>query len=506
MRTAIAAPLSALAGALVTLSLAPFSLLFCAPLSAAGLYWLLERGRASHFALGWCFGAGMFGSGASWVYVSIHEFGYTSIPLAAVLTALFCGGLALCSAITWALYGWIKLRSKPSRFNQLLLFACLWMLGEWLRTWLLTGFPWLFVGYSHTEAWLAPWAPLVGVYGISLVIALSGACLAQLLMDWRDSDGAAAARRQVGITTALAASLWLLAPLLGTLNWTEAYDEPQRTSLVQANISQHDKWRPEKLASTLTLYQDLSEPHWQDSQLLIWPEAAIPRFYQHLNPFFDALDATASAHDSALLTGVPTRSTHDNAVYNSMVTAGDAEGVYHKQRLVPFGEYVPFARVLGGLLAFFELPVSTMHGGDSNQGALRIHNYQSRPLICYEVVYPGLSARTAQQSDVLITVSNDAWFGRSFGPIQHLQMAQMRALENGRYMLRGTGSGVSAIIDASGHIVARTELFEQDVLSGEFRLMRGTTPWMQYGYWLLPLWAVFQIFFIAVVGRLKTAA
>ena len=505
MRTAIAAPLVIAAGALVTLSLAPFHILPAAPLAAGLLYWVLQQARASHFALGWCFGAGLFGSGASWVFVSIHEFGYTSVPLALVLTALFCAGLALCSAITWGLYGWIKRSSQPSPFNRLLLFACLWLLGEWLRSWLLTGFPWLFVGYSQTEAWLAPWAPLIGVYGISFILALSGACLAQLLMAYRAQSTPAPAIRQHRVAAALAAALWLLAPLLASIEWTESYGEPQRAALVQANISQHDKWRPEQLATTLALYQQLSDKHWASSDVLIWPEAAIPRFYQQLNPFFDSVEQRASDSDTALLTGVPTRSTHGDEVHNSMIALGHAEGLYHKQRLVPFGEYVPFYSVLGGLLAFFELPVSTMHSGDSNQAALRIHQYQSRPLICYEVVYPGLAARTAQHSDVLVTVSNDAWFGRSVGPIQHLQMAQMRALETGRYLLRGTGSGVSAIIDANGKILQRSELFEQQVVTGKFRLMSGQTPWMQLGYWLVPLLAVFQVFFIAIVGRLKTA-
>jgi len=492
----ISRSLSALiSGALITLSLAPFSFWPLAIIAPAILFTVLQQQSIKHsFWLGWFFGLGLFGTGASWVYVSIHEFGYTSIYLAAFLTFLFCGGLAFCCAITWALYAWLLKKnavifiSRPAitaamqsvNSQQLILFAAVWVCGEWMRSWLLTGFPWLFIGYSQTESVLAGWAPIVGVYGISFIICISGAVISHLLFSRQDLH----ALRSLLTAVALC---WFIAIPLKYVQWTLPAGEPQQVSMVQANISQHDKWRREYRQPTLALYKGLSEPYWKSSDLVIWPEAAIPIYYQHANDFLDQMDLLASQYQSALLTGIPSRDTYSNNSHNSIVAAGNASGVYHKQNLVPFGEYIPFGDLLGNVLAFFKLPLSTMQAGNTQQAPLKIQQFESKPLICYEIVYPGLAAKAAAVSDVLITVSNDSWFGGSIGPLQHLQMAQMRALENGRYVLRSTGSGVSAIINAKGLITNRSEQFEQTVLNGEFRLMKQNTPWTLYGYWLTPL-------------------
>ena len=507
-----------ISGTLITLSLAPFSFWPLAIIACGILFVVLQQQSIKQsFWLGWCFGLGLFGTGASWVYVSIHEFGYTSIYLAALLTFLFCGGLAFCCAIIWALYAWLLKKhnvivsnSHSMRFamqtvstQHLILFAAVWVCGEWMRSWLLTGFPWLFIGYSQTESLLAGWAPIVGVYGISFIICLSGATLSYLLLSHKNYYGSRS------LLTAVALC-WFIAIPLKHVPWTvpaEDNDEnkkPRQVSMVQANISQHDKWRREFRQPTLALYKNLSEPHWQTSELVIWPEAAIPMYYQYANDFLDQMAAQATKYQSALLTGIPSRDTYsdldsssDNR-YNSIITIGNANGVYHKQNLVPFGEYIPFANLLGNVLAFFELPASTMHAGNADQTPLTIQQWQSKPLICYEIVYPSLAAKAAAVSDVLITVSNDSWFGGSIGPLQHLQMAQMRALENGRYVLRSTGSGVSAIINPAGQILARSEQFEQTVLTGEFKLMQQNTPWTVFGYWLTPLLCcaplIFQIY------------
>lgn len=484
-----------ISGALITLSLAPFAFWPLAIIATAILFVVLQQQSIKRsFWLGWFFGLGLFGTGASWVYVSIHEFGYTSIYLAAFLTFLFCGGLAFCCAITWALYVWllkkntVVFNSSPSittamqsvTSQQLILFAAVWVCGEWMRSWLLTGFPWLFIGYSQTESLLAGWAPIVGVYGVSFIICISGAVISHLLFLRQGFH----THRTLLTAVALC---WFIAIPLKYVQWTLPAGEPQQVSMVQANISQHDKWRREYRQPTLTLYKNLSEPYWESSDLIIWPEAAIPMYYQYANDFLDQMDVLAAKHQSALLTGIPSRDTHSDNSYNSIITIGNGNGVYHKQNLVPFGEYIPFANLLGNVLAFFELPASTMHAGNTDQAALTIQQWQSKPLICYEIVYPGLTAKAAGVSDVLITVSNDSWFGASIGPLQHLQMAQMRALENGRYVLRSTGSGVSTIINPAGQIVARSEQFEQTVLTGEFKLMQQNTPWTRYGYWLTPL-------------------
>lgn len=482
-------------GVLVTLSLAPFNYWPLALISTAILFTLLQQRDKSRpikqaALLGWLFGLGLFGSGASWVYVSIHEFGYTSIPLAAFLTFLFCGGLAICCAITWGVYAWLNTSShkqeqkqKPNRAQNLwtiLLFAAIWVWGEWMRSWLLTGFPWLFIGYSQTETVLASWASIFGVYGISFIICFSGAALSTLITARKKLSTAAA-------PITLAITLWLIAIPLSTSPTEQTNSKPLKVSMVQANISQHEKWQRENLQPTMDLYTALSEQHWNDSELIIWPEAAIPTYYQYANEFIEVIQARALQTNSALLTGIPSRDTHSDSSYNSVITVGNASGVYHKQNLVPFGEYIPFAAIAANILDFFALPVSSMTAGHPDQAALSIQGWQSKPLICYEIVYPGLAAKAAAISDVLITISNDSWFGASIGPLQHLQMAQMRALENQRYVLRSTGNGVSAVIGPDGKILAKTPQFERTVLSAEFYLLNNITPWTRAGYWLTPL-------------------
>lgn len=463
------------AGGLVTLSLAPFD---GWPLGILGLA-LLQRllaplMPAQAFARGWWFGAGLFTSGVSWVYVSIHDYGYAPVPLAAALTLGFCLGLAFLHAgFAWTYVRW--LRAAPG--GRTLGFAAAWVLWEWLRAWLLTGFPWLYVGYAHLSTPLAGWAPVAGVYGIGFIVAYTGAAFANLL------GTPAAQRRPLPLAAPLLASalLWLGGWLLTAVTWTTPVGGPVRVAMVQANIPQSVKWDRARYQATLDLYRDLSAALWDRAQIVIWPEAAIPTYYDIALDYFDAAAATARRHGAALVSGVPYREAVDGevAVYNSAIALGNGDGMYHKQHLVPFGEYVPLEQWLRGLIRFFDLPMSDFRAGPAGQPPLRAAGLTLAPFICYEIVYPDL-VRLAR-SDVLITLSNDAWFGHSIGPLQHLQMAQMRALENSRYLIRATGNGVTALIDERGHITARAPQFEAATLTGTVRPMSGLTPYAQLG-------------------------
>jgi apolipoprotein N-acyltransferase len=223
-----------------------------------------------------------------------------------------------------------------------------------------------------------------------------------------------------------------------------------------------------------------SEPYY-GADILVWPEAAIPSFYQRARDFLDPISERAAANETTLFAGIPFLAEQGNGYYNSVVALGQGEGVYHKQHLVPFGEYVPLEGVLRGLIAFFDLPMSAFSAGSADQPPLRAAAYRVAPFVCYEVVYPELVARSARNSDLLLTISNDSWFGKSIGPLQHLQMARMRALENGRFMIRGTNNGVSAIIDHRGQIVARSDQFVEATLLGTAEVMLGNTPFSSFG-------------------------
>ncbi|RZA14574.1 MAG: apolipoprotein N-acyltransferase, partial [Proteobacteria bacterium] len=273
---------------------------------------------------------------------------------------------------------------------------------------------------------------------------------------------------------------WILGQAFKGHNWTTPAGEPLNVAAVQGNIAQSIKWNPEAVDHQLQLYRDktfVSKP----VDLIVWPETAVPVLMDSAQGYLAMMGRFASDRHSALITGVPIRQVEDGQrrFYNGITVVGDGEGLYRKQKLVPFGEYVPLQDLLRGLIAFFDLPMSDFARGPADQPLLQAKGYQIAPFICYEVVYPELAASMAARSDLLLTISNDTWFGTSIGPLQHLQMAQMRALEAGRWMIRATNNGVTALIDPFGNITTQVPQFEEAVMYGEVTPMQGLTPYLQ---------------------------
>lgn len=478
------------AGLLTPLALAPLNAwplgLLSVLLLALGLRQPAPGGAALR---GWCYGLGAFLAGTSWVYVSIHDYGSAPPALAGLLTLLFCMGLALF----FALFGWLWarwLRRPQAGVADALAFAALWLAIDALRGWLLTGFPWLYLGYSQIEGPLAGLAPLGGVWLTSFVLVLSGALLAALPRLLVRAPSAIAALLLMGVA-------WGGGLYLGGWQWTQPAGAMLKVSTMQGNIEQSTKWDPEMVGHQLRLYHRLTASAPQ-ADLYVWPETAVPMMMHHATSYLQAMGELASSRNAALITGIPAAAELDGRYryFNALTVTGQGSGTWLKQKLVPFGEYVPLQDYLRGLIAFFNLPMSDFATGPADQPLLQARGLQIAPFICYEVVYPEFARTLAAQSDLLLTVSNDAWFGKSIGPLQHLQMAQMRALESGRWMIRGTNNGVTALIDPQGRVTARLPAFEEGVLNGEVQAMQGLTPWLQFGSWplgglcvLLLLWA-----------------
>ena len=474
-----------LAGALLPAALAPFDIWPLAVLCPLALLALLRRPGPAVAALrAWSFGVGMFGTGASWVYVSIHQYGSAPVPLAAFLTLLFCLGLALFPALTfWAWARWVRERPGGVLFG----FTAAWVLGEWWRGWFLTGFPWLYAGYSQLEAPLAGWAPVLGVLGIGLILAFTAAALYLTLTRTRGGPAALAA----------SALLWTAGPLLERAGWTVPAGEPLSVAMVQGNIAQELKWEPGQLEAILDTYVAMSEPLW-GTDLVVWPEAAVPAYLDLVVDKLAPLAARAVQSDSTLLLGIPTRDANETRrrgfdAFNSIAVIGTDSGLYHKRRLVPFGEYVPLEPWLRGLIAFFDLPMSSFSSGPAEQAPLTVRGLRVAPSICYEIVYPDLVGAGAAQAELLLTVSNDTWFGASIGPLQHLQMARMRALETGRPLIRATNNGISALIDDRGRLLVRGGQFTQEVIRGDVQPTTGLTPFARWGSWCALLLAVLPL-------------
>ncbi len=484
-----------IAGALITLTLAPFNIWPLALIACMTLYIGLSELSARHAAIrSWWFGLGLFASGTSWVYVSIHDYGAASAPLAFFLTVLFVAGLAFFLA----LFGWLWarfFRQNNHSTSNALAFAVLWVAIEAFRGWFLTGFPWLYIGYSQLHGPLAGFAPIGGVWLISFILALSSVLLLILLKNqqW-----------QSRLTAALLLSiLWVSGFALQSLEWTQPSGDPLSVTAIQGNIEQNLKWDPTQIEAQLLLYQSLTL-NAAPSDLIIWPETAVPILKDQAQGYLNSMDRIIGRQDSALITGLPLRQNDDNGnlrYYNAITTLGDSQGEYLKQKLVPFGEYVPLQDLLRGLIAFFDLPMSDFARGSNQQPPLNAKGYKIAPYICYEVVYPEFATKLAAQSDILLTISNDTWFGTSIGPMQHLQMAQMRALEAGRWMIRATNNGVSALIDPQGQISATVPQFQQAVLRGSVVPMQGLTPYLRWQSW--PLILLYALCLIPAVLQRK---
>lgn len=464
-----------LAGALAPLSLSPLDIWPLALLSLAILHYLLQKTTNRQAAItGWWYGAGFFGVGASWVFVSINVYGNASVFFASLLTLLFVASLAWC----FVLQCWVY-RKWASNVFPVVGFAALWVAGEWFRSWFLTGFPWLYLGYAHVTTAISGVAPVFGVFGLSLLLAFSGAALAQLWLLYRSKQSLL-----ILLKTPLPLALlviWVSALLSTPVAWVEPVAERTLTvGLVQANIDQGRKFGRDYIQDNLDSYEELSTALW-NNDMVLWPETAIPLLYQQAGQVLDYFTAMALRNDSTLVSGIFYQD--GDKIYNSITAMGNGDGIAHKRKLVPFGEYVPLQAVMSNLFQIFNLPMSSLARGPVEQELLTVKSLQVASFICYEVVYPEFVRQQAITADFLLTISNDSWFGASWGPLQHLQMAAMRARENGRYMVRGTNNGISALINERGEIVASTNQFTAETLQGEIRLFSGRTPYSYLGNW-----------------------
>lgn len=468
------AALALVAGALTVLAFAPFGWWPLAVLGPAALFHLLAHhapGRA--FRLGWLYGVGLMGVGVFWVRVSIAQFGGVESWLAVGIAA----GFALLMALYYGLVGWLGARLAAGSPAAALL-AVLpggWVLAEWARAWALTGFPWLALGYSQIDAPLGGLVPLLGVHGASLGVALTAGTIALLLR-----PGVARAVR-IAVLVGMV-GLWVMAFAVGRVTWSAPAGEPFTASVVQGNVEQQMKWRPETLAPTLKTYLDLSAQALA-SRLVVWPETAVPAF-AHLvqDDLLLPLESGFREQGRDLLVGVPIEE-DDGRYYNAMLGIGaSGRDAYYKRHLVPFGEFLPFEPALGPVLGFLEIPMSDFSAGPRDEPPLlKLAGHPAGISICYEDAF-GAEVREALPSAAfLVNASNDAWFGDSLAPHQHLEIARMRARETERYLLRATNTGVSAIIGPRGEVVSRSRLFEQAVLTADVVPLAGATPFVRFG-------------------------
>ena len=467
------AALLLIAGALLPLSLAPLHWWPAGVISAAVLAVMLRDATVKQaYWRSFQFSFAMFAVGASWVYVSMNTYGDTSAPMSVLLTAIFVTALALIFSLPFLLCGLFR---NHSRTALLLGFPAIWVLAEWAIGWILTGFPWIYLGYGHLNSWLAGWAPVTGVWGISWITAFCSAYLALFITGRRWFD----TTRIVALAVALL--LWAGGYALQSARWTEPH-RPLSVGLLQPNIPQLKRWDPDYLQSIIRSNIAMGESLW-GNDLVIWPEAAIPELMHRELALLGQLDSLARDNNSTFITGIPVYTFENEQYHNSVIALGLGSGEYRKQHLVPIGEYVPMAEYIRGLIEFFDLPMSGFTPGAPDQPLLTAGDHKVATAICYEIAYPELVRQLTPDAGFILTVSNDTWFGDSLGPHQHLSMAQMRALENGRPVIRATNDGITALIDHRGRITDTLPQFTSGVLVGEITPRRGVTPYSHTGNW-----------------------
>lgn len=485
-----------IAGALLPLAFSPVDFYLIAVISPAVLFYSFLFSTPRRAALlAWWFGMGYFGVGVSWVYVAVYVFGLSSIFTSIIFTFLF---INLITAFI-VLQGYLsvlfvkKLNINHRAISLLVIFPLFWALQEWFRGWFLTGFPWLSLGYSQTGSALSGYASILGVFGVSWLSALSSSLLLMAFLYH--------APKKKLIVLFSFSLVWLSGYIFSQLEWTEATGKPVKVSLVQGNVEQKNKWEPDHFEKRKQRYLSLTQKHW-DSDLIIWPENSLTVFHHQLkNNFLKNLSKQAKKNNTDIILGLPVLDREKDEYFSSLMVVNSKKAAetkdqfYHKNHLVPFGEYVPFASLLRGLIAFFDVPMSAFTPGQYDQKLLTAAGQKIAPTICYEDAFGEDVIRFLPEATLVLNASNNAWYGDSFAPHQHVQISQMRALETGRDLMRVTTNGVSALIDYKGKITARSPQFKSYVVTGFVQSRTGTTPYVFWGNT-----AILLIIFVGIIA------
>ncbi|MDB5805196.1 MAG: apolipoprotein N-acyltransferase [Betaproteobacteria bacterium] len=478
----LAAPAAALAlGACSVAGLAPLNWWWLPPLTLCGLMLLWREAAPKRAALlGFAFGLGWFCAGISWVYVSMHDVGGMPALIAGLATLLFAAYLALFPAMA----GWLQARLAPGLaspyLRQLLLVPAAWAFAEWLRGWLFTGFPWAALGYAHTDGPYAGYAPLFGITGLNYVNACAAALLALGVTLLRDKAQSLTKTGRAWLPLGTVAASLLAGLGLQQIEWTRPEGAPLTVSLLQGNIPQELKFVPGRFEDTLATYKRLIDAN--PAELVVLPETALPRFLEQIpRGYLQDLVLAAVRQKTNLIVGVP-RAEPGERYFNSVISLGlDPVQSYDKRHLVPFGEFIPYG--FRWFVAMMNIPLGDFERGSPKPRPMLLSGHWVALNVCYEDLFGEEIIRQLPRANLLVNISNIAWFGDSLAVPQHLQISRMRALETGRPMLRATNTGATAAIDAQGRVTALLPYFTEGALKATVQARSGATPYVRWGNW-----------------------
>src|SRR5881394_475637 len=494
--------LSLLAGAALPLAFAPFGQFWIAPLSYAVLLYLWRDVAGPRaFGLGFAYGCASFGFGTYWTFIAVRIIGGAPIAVALFLTVgLFVVCAAFVGLAGYVAARWFKTSGAAARLVTL---PASFVLCEWLRGWAFTGFGWLSAGYSQTGSWLMGYAPVLGLHGVSWAVLVTAGALVTIAEVAVAASRAAPVgaealhaqrrRRYAGALAAVLvlAAVWIAGLAARELRWTTPQQRTLSVALLQGAIVQDLKWKPEQLTSTLELYARLTAQT-LGTELIVWPEAAVPTLIEDVRGYVAGVRQASAARGSTVLLGILRGDPEagQDAAQNVLVALTEPMQTYVKRHLVPFGEYFPVPEFVRGWMRLMNLPSSDIVSGARDQPPLEAAGERIAVTICYEDVFPAEQLHYLPEATLLVNVSNDAWFGDSIAPHQHLQIAQLLAAEVGSYMLRATNTGGTAVIDERGRVLARLRQFEPGVLKATVRGFDGATPYARVGNWAVVLLAL----------------
>lgn len=492
------------AGALTVFAFAPFKLYLLAWITPAFLFYALSKAdtKKQYFNLGFLYGIGLFGAGASWPFYSMYYFAHAPLALAAGGTALFVIVIALLTAGLFGLLASL-FRYRPLFARLLIFYPAAWVLLEWFRSWFLTGFPWLILGNSQIDSVFSAYAPITGVLGVSWVsVLISGALLSfffgnsvlrNVQIPHDPDNKLVSSRAQVEerfsksirlLSALIIVLLTTVAYTLEKVNWTQKTGKPITVSVLQSNISQNDKLNPENFEESINIYLDMTKKS-QHSDLIVWPETALfDSFNNHMDSLIVPLQQSLLGTNKTIMIG-GFHINDNNGVENSILAiTSNSRQIYSKRHLVPFGEYIPLLDYIRWLGKWIQLPYSNIEAGE-NDGTLQVAGQTAQMSICYEDAFGSEIIKSLPKASMLINVTHDGWFTGSFEPEQHMQIARMRSLETGRYMIRATTFGPSGIVNEKGKVIATAPIYTKKIITHKVQPYAGATPYVRWGNWLI---------------------
>lgn len=493
-----------IAGALSVFAFAPYTLYPLAWLTPAVLFYALTKTntKTHYVTLAWVYGLGLFGAGTSWPFYSLYFYANAHIVVAIVGTVLF---VAFVSFFSMGLFGLLSslFRHHSLLLRLLLLFPASWVLAEWVRTWLFTGFPWLLLGNTQIDSLFSAIAPVTGVLGVSFVCSLVSGALVNFYLGHPvrrmipDETGPITqlpnnnlcVEKHPGVSSRVISALIIAVLIwlsfgLSHIQWTEKTGKSLTASVLQSNIPQELKLQSSNLLASIELYKKMTrESH--ESDLIIWPETALFDFFgNHVKSVIMPLQESLKETNKAILIGGFYINNSQGVENSVLAITANNRSIYSKRHLVPFGEYTPLLKYLRWLNKWIQLPYDNIAKGNSD-GSLRIGEHIAQMTICYEDAFGAEMITALPDAEFLINVTHDGWFSGSYEPYQHMQIARMRSLEMGRYMVRSTTSGPAGIINEKGQVLATAPIYSQSIITHKIPLMKGATPYVRWGNWLI---------------------